>query len=173
MPPLECPVFYPTMADMMGGFEAYIERVCEKKLAKFGLCRIVPPPEWSPRKRGYDDSVMDFTIDRPIRQHTTGSRGLYRALYITEKNMALRDFKAAAELPDNRPPPGIEDPAEIERKYWKNIALRPPLYGADVLGSLFDEKQKVGKGQGLLPVGKVGVGTPGGGGLPVSVCCCA
>lgn len=28
------------------------------------------------------------------------------------------------------------------RSFWKNITLSPPLYGADVLGSLFDEKLK-------------------------------
>lgn len=28
--------------------------------------------------------------------------------------------------------------------FWKNLSLNPPLYGADVQGSLFDENLKVG-----------------------------
>ena len=27
--------------------------------------------------------------------------------------------------------------------FWKNLSLHPPLYGADVMGSLFDGKLKV------------------------------
>lgn len=28
---------------------------------------------------------------------------------------------------------------ELERKYWKNITYKTPLYGADVSGSIFDD----------------------------------
>ncbi|KAI9293225.1 JmjC-domain-containing protein [Neoconidiobolus thromboides FSU 785] len=32
---------------------------------------------------------------------------------------------------------------EVERNYWRNITFIPPLYGADLSGSLFNEKIKV------------------------------
>ena len=31
------------------------------------------------------------------------------------------------------------DYEDLERKYWKNITYNPPIYGADVSGSLYDE----------------------------------
>ena len=33
------------------------------------------------------------------------------------------------------------DEDELERKYWKNINFCPPIYGADISGSLYDEDQ--------------------------------
>ena len=43
-----------------------------------------------------------------------------------------------SEEPTNAPPTG--EPETLERKFWKNIPMNPPLYGADVPGSLFDER---------------------------------
>lgn len=42
-----------------------------------------------------------------------------------------------ADDPLNAPPAGA-DLESLERKFWKNVTLNPPLYGADVPGSLFD-----------------------------------
>lgn len=28
---------------------------------------------------------------------------------------------------------------DLERKYWKNLTFVPPIYGADVSGTLYDE----------------------------------
>lgn len=48
---------------------------------------------------------------------------------------------------DGRPlfvgPEEYEENEEMERIYWKNITFQPPLYGADVLGSLFPELRKM------------------------------
>ncbi|GFR48996.1 hypothetical protein Agub_g11015 [Astrephomene gubernaculifera] len=140
MPSRECPVLYPTLEDLKKPFEAYIEKH-EKKIAEAGIAKIVAPEGWTPRRQGYPDD-LDFTIERPIRQHVTGSRGLFRGLYIEQKPMSLRhDFRPMALAPDNQPPPA-DTPADLERRYWRNVTLRPPLYGADVAGSLFDEDCK-------------------------------
>ncbi|GLI59739.1 hypothetical protein VaNZ11_001689, partial [Volvox africanus] len=110
----------------------------ENKISQAGIAKIVAPEGWSPRRQGYSDD-LDFIIERPIRQHATGSRGLYRGLYIEETPLSLRrGFRPLALAPENQPPPAT-DPRDLERKFWKNVTLRPPLYGADVLGSLFDE----------------------------------
>lgn len=34
--------------------------------------------------------------------------------------------------------PRYVDFEELERKYWKNLTFNPPLYGADVNGTLYD-----------------------------------
>lgn len=28
---------------------------------------------------------------------------------------------------------------ELERKYWKNLTFNPPIYGADVNGTLYEQ----------------------------------
>ena len=53
-----------------------------------------------------------------------------------------RDFRPQA-VEDESLPPAKETPEEVERRFWRNVNLRPPLYGADVPGSLFDEDLKV------------------------------
>jgi len=32
---------------------------------------------------------------------------------------------------------------DLERKYWKNVAFNPPIYGADISGTLFDDDQDI------------------------------
>lgn len=62
----EVPVFHPTLRDINGSWEAYIESI-ERRFAHVGLAKIVPPKGWTPRKAGYSDD-FDFPIPRPIRQ---------------------------------------------------------------------------------------------------------
>ena len=45
--------------------------------------------------------------------------------------------------PENQPP-ASENPQDLERRFWRSLSLRPPLYGADVEGSLFDDDLQVG-----------------------------
>uniref|UniRef100_A0A7S0MTN4 [Histone H3]-trimethyl-L-lysine(9) demethylase n=1 Tax=Pyramimonas obovata TaxID=1411642 RepID=A0A7S0MTN4_9CHLO len=134
---VEVPVFYPSMDDMRGSFERYVESI-EPQFAHVGICKIVPPPAWTPRKVGYDD--IDGFIPKPIRQHATGRKGLFRTLMLEGKPMSVRDeFRPMAESKENLPKTP-DDMAELEREFWKRITYTPPLYGADVEGSLFDEK---------------------------------
>jgi hypothetical protein len=81
---------------------------------------------------------------RPIRQHATGRAGLYRTLLVEGKKMPLDEFREMAREPLNAPPKDAS-PEELERHFWRNVTLNPPLYGADVPGSLFDVQCKVGR----------------------------
>ena len=40
-------------------------------------------------------------------------------------------------------PPVYETIDDLERKYWKNVAFNPPIYGADISGTLFDSDQDI------------------------------
>ena len=40
-------------------------------------------------------------------------------------------------------PPVCDDMDATERKYWKNVTFNPPIYGADVSGTLYDDDQDV------------------------------
>lgn len=57
-----------------------------------------------------------------------------------QRSVDLAGFKKMAEHPTNAAP--TTDPETLERKFWKNIPMNPPLYGADVPGSLFDDRIK-------------------------------
>ena len=49
------------------------------------------------------------------------------------------EFARYAQLPENLPPPAsVGDLDALEREFWKKVTYSPPLYGADVEGSLFD-----------------------------------
>lgn len=61
--------------------------------------------------------------------------------------MSLRyDYMPLATAPENQPPAAeLEEDrhADLERRFWKNVCLQPPLYGADIEGTLFDKDLKV------------------------------
>jgi len=86
-------------------------------------------------------------IPRPIRQHASGKCGVYRTILVEEKQMSLRyDFMPAATAPEGQPPAAELDDdrhLDLERRFWRNVCLQPPLYGADVEGTLFDKDLKV------------------------------
>ena len=116
---VECPVFHPTLEDMNGPFEMYMDKI-EKRIAKAGIGKIVAPAGWTPRRGGYDD--VNVRIERCIKQVATGTRGLYRFLLVEQKPMMSKDdFMPMAMAAENQP--GTSDFAELERKYWKNISL--------------------------------------------------
>ena len=58
-------------------------------------------------------------------------------LNIQKKSLTVQKFKELANSSQYKPPKEKE-PSELERKYWKNITFNPPIYGADVPGSLYD-----------------------------------
>ena len=71
---------------------------------------------------------------------------------------AFKDFKYRLEGEDYSP----ERCEELERVYWKTLTYAPPLYGADMPGSLFDDRTttwNLGKLENLLDV--MGTKIPG------------
>lgn len=51
----ECPVFRPTLDEVRNlSFAEYVESV-EPKWLHVGICKIVAPEGWTPRRAGYDD----------------------------------------------------------------------------------------------------------------------
>ncbi|XP_064088924.1 uncharacterized protein LOC135203058 isoform X3 [Macrobrachium nipponense] len=130
-------VFRPTW-DEFKDFKTYIEYIESQGAPKAGLAKIIPPPEWCPRKQGYDLESLDLTIPAPICQVVTGKQGLYQQINIQKKAMTVREFSKLANSDRYRTPrhTSFED---LERKYWKNITYVSPIYGADVSGSITDE----------------------------------
>ncbi|XP_024129746.1 lysine-specific demethylase 4A isoform X2 [Oryzias melastigma] len=130
--------FYPT-AEEFKNFNRYVAYIESKGAHKAGLAKIVPPKEWRPR-RSYDD-IDDLVIPAPIQQVVTGQSGLFTQYNIQKRSMTVREFRKIASS-DKFCSPRYDDFDELERKYWKNVTFNPPIYGADVNGSLYDPNIK-------------------------------
>ncbi|CAL4082362.1 unnamed protein product, partial [Meganyctiphanes norvegica] len=130
-------VFHPTWEEFKN-FTKYIEYIETQGAHKAGLAKIVPPPEWRPRKAGYDLDGLDLTIPAPICQVVTGKQGLYQQINIQKKAMSVKEFYKLANSERFKTPKHCSYD-DLERKYWKNITYVSPIYGADVSGSITDK----------------------------------
>ncbi|XP_063978608.1 lysine-specific demethylase 4A-like isoform X2 [Diachasmimorpha longicaudata] len=133
-------VFRPTYEEFKN-FPKYVEYMESKGAHKAGLAKVIPPPEWIPRKGGYDVESMDLTIPAPICQVVTGKQGLYQQINIQKKSMTIQEYQKLANS-ERYATPKHFDYEDLERKYWKNITYVAPIYGADVSGSLTDPDVK-------------------------------
>ncbi|XP_030061331.1 lysine-specific demethylase 4A [Microcaecilia unicolor] len=127
--------FYPTMEEFRN-FSRYIAYIESQRAHRAGLAKVVPPKEWKPRAT-YDD-IDDLIIPAPIQQVVTGQSGLFTQYNIQKKPMTVREFRRTANN-DKYCTPRYTDFEDLERKYWKNLTFNPPIYGADVNGTLYDK----------------------------------
>ncbi|KAJ2939956.1 hypothetical protein O0L34_g6663 [Tuta absoluta] len=129
-------VFRPTWEEFKD-FNKYIQYMESKGAHKAGLAKVIPPPEWVPRKNGYDLDDLNITIPAPICQVVTGKQGLFQQINIQKKSMNVKQFAVLANSTKYCTPrhSSFDD---LERKYWKNVTYVAPIYGADVNGSITD-----------------------------------
>jgi jumonji domain-containing protein 2 len=141
---LDVPVFHPTLKNVQGSWEDYVETI-EKRTAKVGIAKVIPPKGWTPRRNGYADD-LDWVIPRPVRQDLHGSLGIWKATQVEGRTMNLVDgFRPVALRDVYKPGRNADASLEAQEKnYWQTVSLKEQLYGADVPGSLFDPELKVG-----------------------------
>lgn len=53
-------------------FSSYIDYIESRGAHLAGLAKIIPPPEWQPRKTGYNIDEINMTIPAPICQVVSG-----------------------------------------------------------------------------------------------------
>ncbi|XP_059614751.1 probable lysine-specific demethylase 4A [Phlebotomus argentipes] len=133
-------VFMPTWEEFKD-FPGYIEYMESKGAHNAGLAKIIPPPEWVPRKAGYNLDDINLTIPAPISQEVKGMQGLYQQFNLQRRSMTVKQFYELA-MSERYITPKYFDYADLERKYWKNVTYIAPIYGADVSGSLTDPDVK-------------------------------
>jgi hypothetical protein len=142
------PVFRPTTEEF-SDFSKYVTSI-EPIAEQYGICKIIPPEGWRPRTSSYDD--LNIEIPCPIRQFVHGKQGVYQVVNVMEKPMTLAQFKQASEEQFAKCFPKSKregsdaekfDIEELERRFWKNLTFHAPLYGADMLGTLFEEEDDV------------------------------
>lgn len=138
-------VFRPTWEEFKD-FPKYVAYMESQGAHKAGLAKVVPPPEWVPRRSGYADlDALNVTIPAPICQVVTGKQGYYQQINIQKKPLTVKQFSELAST-ERYATPKHFDFEDLERKYWKNITYVAPIYGADVSGSITDSDQDVSLG---------------------------
>ncbi|XP_067630143.1 probable lysine-specific demethylase 4A [Eurosta solidaginis] len=123
-------------------FSSYVEYMERRGAHLAGLAKVIPPPEWEPRKTGYNIDNINMTIPAPICQVVSGKQGEYQQINVQKRSMTLRQFKEMAESERYQTPRHF-DYDDLERKYWKNVTYIAPFYAADVKGSLSDPDLRV------------------------------
>ncbi|XP_026178864.1 lysine-specific demethylase 4A isoform X2 [Mastacembelus armatus] len=126
--------FTPSKEDFKD-FSRYIAYMESQGAHKAGMAKVIPPKGWKPRHT-YDD-IDDLVIPAPIQQVVTGQSGLFTQYNIQKKPMTVHEFRKTSSM-DKFCNPRYADFDELERKFWKNLTFNPPLYGADVSGTLYD-----------------------------------
>lgn len=133
LPP--APVFYPTEEEF-SDFNAYVNSIA-KEAANSGIVKIVPPASWQrPSEAPPSDS---FVLDSAIRQHISGSSGLYSIINQLAPALSYDRFSRQAEAyaAKDHVQASVSLNA-LEEKFWNElVGSQPPLYGADVDGTLF------------------------------------
>lgn len=129
------PIVHPTEAEF-SNFLDYIHILEKQFSADYGLVKIVPPPSFKARSLDYDKSIQSLILQGPIEQNIYGKGGIYELLLIQKKSTTIVDYKKKVSCFDVI----IHDKKidEIEALFWKNITFSPPLYGADIKGTLMN-----------------------------------
>ena len=134
------PTVYPTMEEFQD-FQAYVNKLdADSELRGHGAVKVVPPKGWRAVKDRIERKFDGLKVIGPIEQnfHSHQMKGFYELVLIQKKSMKLLDYKKRAEKFDqDHDNLTIE---KIEEKFWRSLSFNPPIYGADVKGSLFDEK---------------------------------
>mmetsp|Transcript_533 Transcript_533/g.560 ORF Transcript_533/g.560 Transcript_533/m.560 type:complete len:561 (-) Transcript_533:164-1846(-) len=133
-------ILHPTMEEFSNFAEYWEKLEKDKKTSGYGIIKIVPPAKWKPRAQPVKNVLNDIMVNSPIEQNVYGKGGIYELLLMQKKSMSVIDYRKKVEVFDE-----ITDkktPEEVETLFWKSICFSPPLYGADMKGSLFDHGVK-------------------------------
>ena len=133
------PTVYPTMEEFVD-FQAYVNKLdADSELKGYGGVKVVPPKEWKACKEDIEAKFDGLKVIGPIEQnfHSHPMKGFYELVLIQKKSMKLHDYKKRAEKFDQDH--GDANMEKVEEKFWRSLSFNPPIYGADVKGSLFDK----------------------------------
>lgn len=135
----QVPVFHPTWEEFQD-FANYLNQI-QNKVTK-GICKIIPPYEWKKLLFYKNNWLEDFEIPNPVKQYISGRKGIYQITLVETPKIKASKFKKIAEKETIPHSSKYDDYNDIERIFWKNIRFNPPIYGADMEGSLFKTFKK-------------------------------
>lgn len=98
---------------------------------------MIPPPEYIPRKLGYDLDCLDMKIPQPIEQVFSGENGIYQVTVQRKRWMTVKTFHDWAKSEPYQTPKNASYD-DLERIYWETITKNAPIYGTDIDDTLTD-----------------------------------
>lgn len=138
--------FRPTYEEFKD-LKTFLRKLEASEAYKAGICRVVVPPDWEPRKTGYNPSDIDLTIPSPVRQNISCSQvdGAFKTL--ADRNIPPINIEQYMKLAtsDKYLTPPHDSYEELEKLYWgENLDenKQAPIYGADVEQSITDPEVK-------------------------------
>ncbi|XP_058518292.1 lysine-specific demethylase 4D-like [Ochotona princeps] len=132
--------FRPSWEEFMD-FTSFIAAMEAQGAHRAGLAKVIPPPQWSARQTYHD--IGDIVIPSPLQQVVSGKAGVFTQYHKKRKAMSLSDYRQLANSDKYRAPAHLSLD-QVEKLYWRSRAYgAPPIYGADVSGSLFDDNTTV------------------------------
>lgn len=136
-----CPIYRPTLQEFSNFFQ-YIQMI-EKtiNLDEFGLIKIIPPSGWYKEMNDIHE-IYDMNIQRPVVQLASRvGTGTYTVNLVEKSNLNVQQYYEFAIK--NSLDKGNMSYDDIERKFWRSVGfnggLDDPMYGADMVGSLFGD----------------------------------
>ncbi|XP_069882392.1 lysine-specific demethylase 4D-like [Dipodomys merriami] len=128
--------FHPSMEEF-ADFNKYIAYMESQGAHRAGIAKVVPPKEWR-ATRSYA-KIKGMLIATPLQQTVSGRAGVFTQYNQQKEAMTVEQYQRLANSETYRTPAHL-DFEDLERKYWKTRTYgSPPVYGADVSGSLFEE----------------------------------
>ncbi|CAK9440959.1 uncharacterized protein LODBEIA_P48280 [Lodderomyces beijingensis] len=158
------PVFKPTFDEFKDFYQ--FNKAIDKYGLQSGIVRIIPPREWSASLDNIytKERLSNVCIKNPIVQRINhDGHGVFQSQNVERaRKYNIEQWK---ELSKSYEPPRKrrrsetkrfvsdynidtsaftdERCAELERAYWKGLTYAEPIYGADSLGSLFNDDIKI------------------------------
>lgn len=159
-----CPVFRPNL-DEFSNFGAYLERIIDEVGYSHGILKVIPPSNFFDRDYSVEKLNAELAVKHTVTQVVNGNSGTYSLDLVAGAELSLDQFYNLACANDFEE----ECYYEREKMFWKSIGCggyrtKPtsqlsaskrsnsrvsrrssmndwmePIYGADVVGSLFGD----------------------------------
>ncbi|XP_048189035.1 lysine-specific demethylase 4D-like [Perognathus longimembris pacificus] len=125
-------------AEEFADFTGYIAYMESQGAHRAGVAKVIPPKGWR-AARSYV-GIDGLVIPTPLQQMVSGKTGVFTQYHEQKPAMTVAQYRRLAHSESHRTPPH-RDFEDLERKYWKYRTYgSPPVYGADVSGSLFNAR---------------------------------
>jgi len=138
--------FYPTIEEF-SNLTKYVEYIESLGAHRAGICKIVAPKEWVPRRQGYNPADMDHIEIKPVQQDisVTDIEGAFKTIADRSRPGISVDGYRRLAISPKYGTPAHNSYEELEELYWqqnRDDKAAAPIYGADVLTSITDSDQK-------------------------------
>ncbi|KAI9175600.1 hypothetical protein H9P43_006963 [Blastocladiella emersonii ATCC 22665] len=119
------PVFTPTAAEF-ADFDAYVAAVDKAWGHRYGVVKVIPPPEWAAAVPDIRPRLAQANIVKPISQQFEGGRGVYRQLNAeVARKYSAADF-ARASFTDGARPPYLRHEPHWADDHGSSAGAAPP-----------------------------------------------